>query len=64
MRSRPAWARGLKHLNRSRPPWLHSSRPAWARGLKHRPSQKFLCFALQSRPAWARGLKHFVGVVG
>jgi len=32
--SRPAWARGLKHLVASRMALRARSRPAWARGLK------------------------------
>ncbi len=35
LRSRPAWARGLKLKNSSREGANKMSRPAWARGLKH-----------------------------
>ena len=37
-RSRPAWARGLKHEIDGKDWNGHKSRPAWARGLKHNPA--------------------------
>ncbi len=56
LKSRPAWARGLKLCPRRRTGSLRMSRPAWARGLK--PADIDLCYGLvASRPAWARGLK-------
>ena len=36
-RSRPAWARGLKHQQAHAGQHINLSRPAWARGLKHPP---------------------------
>jgi len=54
--SRPAWARGLKHLLNSLEHKGEESRPAWARGLKHCRKLTAQTF-VASRPAWARGLK-------
>ena len=55
-KSRPAWARGLKHLFNVIKAAEDKSRPAWARGLKLLRS--FRCGQSEmSRPAWARGLK-------
>ncbi len=54
--SRPAWARGLKHVYVDVDGNESVSRPAWARGLKLRPGRD-LGTDRRSRPAWARGLK-------
>ena len=37
MRSRPAWARGLKQQYEKNIAAAKKSRPAWARGLKPKP---------------------------
>jgi len=54
--SRPAWARGLKHVIRPDRYIKIVSRPAWARGLKLSCANA-RSLGIPSRPAWARGLK-------
>ena len=56
IRSRPAWARGLKLPLMVFSPSSFASRPAWARGLKP-TAQSDVALIVVSRPAWARGLK-------
>jgi len=56
-KSRPARARGLKHVLKTESIFFNASRPARARGLKPHPELDFPLRQL-SRPARARGLKH------